>query len=102
MSADRPRAWCRPLPASFLLLAAYAVLSLFMSPGGYLGTDTGAKVATLDVMHERGTARPVLGYWAEDLDPTGELHPIYDAALRRLKDTTIEEPPNPMLEPTPE
>lgn len=81
MSADRPRAWCRPLPASFLLLAAYAVLSLFMSPGGYLGTDTGAKVATLDVMHERGTARPVLGYWAEDLDPTGELHPIYDAAL---------------------
>jgi hypothetical protein len=78
-TAAAPRLWCRGVPATLLLLAAYALLSLFMSPGGYLGTDTGAKVATLDVMHTRGTARPVLGYWAEDLDPDGRLHPIYDA-----------------------
>jgi len=79
---ERPtssRLWQRGLPASLLLLAAYALLSLFMNPGGYLGTDTGAKVATLDVMHTQGTARPVLGYWAEDLDPEGRVHPIYDA-----------------------
>ena len=58
-------------------MAVYVALSFAMSPGGYLGTDTGAKVATLDVMEQRGTARPGLGYWAEDLDPDGTLHPIY-------------------------
>ena len=47
-------------------MAVYVALSFVMSPGGYLGTDTGAKVATLDVMEQRGTARPGLGYWAED------------------------------------
>ena len=61
------------------MLAGYVALSFTTDPGGYLGTDTGAKVATLDVMEQRGTAKPVLGYWAEDFDPTGSLHPIYDA-----------------------
>src|SRR3546814_12247060 len=50
-----------------------------MSPGGYLGTDTGAKVATLEVMDQRGSAKPQLGYWAEQWDPDGSLHPIYDS-----------------------
>jgi hypothetical protein len=68
---------CHPLRAGLLLLGVYVLLSLGMSPGGYLGTDTGAKVATLEVMTERGTADPVLGYWAEEWDPNGELHPIY-------------------------
>ena len=75
----REQWWNRPLLAGILLLAIYVVLSLAMSPGGYLGTDTGAKVATLDVMDERGTPKPVLGYWAEDVEPEGRLHPIYDA-----------------------
>jgi hypothetical protein len=70
---------CRPLRAGLLLLGLYVLLSLGMSPGGYLGTDTGAKVATLEVMTDRGTAEPVLGYWAEQWDPHGTLHPIYDA-----------------------
>jgi hypothetical protein len=69
----------RPSAAGLLLLVVLAALSFAMSTRGYLGTDTGAKVATLDVMDERGTARPVLGYWAEDFDPGGTLHPIYDA-----------------------
>lgn len=72
-------ATCRPLPAAALLLFVYVVLSFAMSPGGYLGTDTGAKVATLEVMRERGTAHPFLGFWAERWDPEGELHPIYGA-----------------------
>lgn len=50
-----------------------------MSGRGYLGTDTGAKVATLEVMLDQDTARPHLGYWAERWDPDGSLHPIYDA-----------------------
>lgn len=69
----------RPAGAALLLLGSYVLVSLGMSTGGYLGTDTGAKVATLDVMEQRHTTRPVLGYWAEDLDPEGALHPIYDA-----------------------
>jgi hypothetical protein len=67
------------LSAGLLLLGAYVLLSFGMSTGGYLGTDTGAKVATLDVMEARHTARPVLGYWAARFDPTGSLHPIYAA-----------------------
>src|SRR3546814_20707548 len=51
-----------------------------MSPGGYLGTDTGAKVATLEVMDQRGSAKPQLAYWAEQWDPDGSLPPLYDSA----------------------
>ena len=46
-------------------------------PGGYLGTDTGGKVATLRAMDQRADFDPDIGYWAETLDPTGELHPLY-------------------------
>lgn len=81
-----PRAWLgdvlsRPVVAAAVLLGLYVLLSFAMSTGGYLGTDTGAKVATLDVMAERGTWSPGLGYWAEDLDPDGSLHPVLDAQL---------------------
>ena len=72
----------RPVVAGLALLLAYAALSTVADPGGYLGTDTGAKVATLEVMVETGSWRPDLGYWAEDRDPAGTLHPIY-AALPR-------------------
>ena len=45
-------------------------LSLLMSPKGYLGTDTGGKVATLEVMaHHGGGLDPDLGYWAARWDP---------------------------------
>jgi hypothetical protein len=75
-----PRA--RPLLAGLVLLLAYVALSAVTDPGGYLGTDTGAKVATLEVMVERDSWRPELGYWAESLDPDGDLHPVYDALPR--------------------
>ncbi|MGH9177728.1 MAG: hypothetical protein ACRD0N_04140, partial [Acidimicrobiales bacterium] len=70
----------RPVPACALLLAAYVVLSLFNDPRGYLGTDTGGKVATLEVMKERGDLDPDVGYWAEEWDPDGALHPLYYTA----------------------
>ena len=65
-----------PAGAVALLLVVYVALSLLNDPGGYLGTDTGGKVATLKVMTERGRFDPDLGYWAEEWDPTGSLHPI--------------------------
>ncbi|MGH9179634.1 MAG: hypothetical protein ACRD0N_13900 [Acidimicrobiales bacterium] len=67
----------RPLPACAVLLGAYLLLSLFNDPRAYLGTDTGGKVATLEVMEERGRLDPDIGYWAEQWDPEGRVHPLY-------------------------
>lgn len=67
----RPILWCAAL------LAVYLVLSLFNDPRAYLGTDTGGKVATLRVMEERGRLDPDIGYWAEEWDPEGRVHPLY-------------------------
>jgi len=78
-----------------LLAACYAAVSFAMSSGGYLGTDTGAKVATLDAMVTRGSWEPDLGYWAEDLDPDGRLHPIFDSA--RIDDGWVHVTTLPML-----
>jgi hypothetical protein len=70
----------RTLLACLLLLGVYAAASALLDPGGYLGTDTGAKVATLDRMVDTGTWRPALPYWADAQDPDGRVHPIYDTA----------------------
>jgi hypothetical protein len=67
----------RPLVACLVLLVAYIGLSFLNDSRGFLGTDTGAKVATLKVMDERGTLDPDVGYWAERYDPAGLLHPLY-------------------------
>lgn len=72
----------RPVPAFAILLVVYAVLSLFSDPGGYLGADTGAKVYTLEVMDQNNTFQPDIGYWAEDHDPDGDLHPVLGAIPR--------------------
>ena len=68
--------WRRSAAAGLLLLAIYVGLSFLNSPRGFLGTDTGGKVATMKVMTERGRFDPDLGYWAEEWDPDGSLHPI--------------------------
>lgn len=68
----------RPWVAALVVLAVYGVLALLNSTGGYLGTDTGAKVITLDRMVEEGTIRPDVGYWAEEWDPGGDYHPLFD------------------------
>lgn len=62
-----------------MLLGLYSLLALGADPAGTLGTDTGAKVYTLEVMAERGSSRPEIGYWAEDLDPDGSVHPVHHA-----------------------
>jgi hypothetical protein len=67
----------RPLTAALLLLACYASLAALTDTGGYLGTDTGTKVHTLEVMDREDDFSPDIGYWAEDLDPSGSVHPIH-------------------------
>lgn len=64
--------------AALVVLAVYVVLALLNSTGGYLGTDTGAKVITLDRMAEQDTFSPAIGYWAEEWDPDGDYHPLFD------------------------
>ena len=71
------RGWLVVVGAMLLLLAAYAGLSLLNDPRGTLGTDTGGKLATLGAMDRNGTFDPDVGYWAADLDPRGDLHPLY-------------------------
>ncbi len=59
-------------------LAAALLLALVLTdPGGFLSSDVGGKVATLEAMDERGDWSPDLGYWAEDLDPDGSLYPMW-------------------------
>lgn len=68
-----------PWVAAIVVLSVYGVLAVLNSTGGYLGTDTGAKVITLDRMAEEGTFSPGIGYWAEEWDPDGEYHPLFDS-----------------------
>ena len=75
---ERAAWWRRPVVAGALLLAAYIALSFLMSPKGYLGTDTGGKVATLEVMaHHGGGLDPDVRYWAARWDPKASLHGLY-------------------------
>ncbi|MBX3314771.1 MAG: hypothetical protein KF906_10665 [Actinobacteria bacterium] len=64
-----------PLLGVILLVAAYVGLSFLNDPSGYLGTDTGGKVLTLQAMEARGDVGHLdVGYWAEEWDPNGDLH----------------------------
>ncbi|HVT75485.1 MAG TPA: hypothetical protein VHD87_00530, partial [Acidimicrobiales bacterium] len=65
------------LLASTVLLAIYLVLSLGNDTRGFLGTDTGGKVATLRAMDAHHNFDPDVGYWAAKWDPSGALHPLY-------------------------
>jgi hypothetical protein len=68
---------CRPLVACLVLLAVYATCSLALNdPRGTLGTDTGGKLATLQVMDRTGSLVPEVGYWTT-ADAKGELHPLF-------------------------
>lgn len=67
----------RPFAACLVLLTCYVALSFLNDTHGYLGTDTGGKVATLRSMERHSGFNPDVGYWAEQWDPTGRLHPLY-------------------------
>lgn len=67
----------RPWTAAVLLVALLGALTFVTDGRGFLGTDTGGKVATVERMLERGDWRNDVGYWAEEHDPDGDLHPLY-------------------------
>lgn len=83
----------RALLAAALLLAVYGVLSVANDPHGYLGTDTGGKVLTLQAMEDRGSTTNLdVGYWAEEHDPEGRLHPYFGTGrigVRWIQVTTV-------------
>jgi len=74
------RIFRRGLAAGAVLLALYVGLSFANDPRGFLGTDTGGKVATLRVMDARHRLDPDVGYWAARWDPDGRVHPLYYTA----------------------
>lgn len=67
----------KPIIAGIILFVLYFGLSFFNSPRGFLGTDTGGKVATLIVMSEQGEMTPEVGYWAAEWDPDARVHGLY-------------------------
>ena len=75
----------RPLAAGALLLAAYVALSFANDTRGYLGTDTGAKVAALRAMERHHGLNPDLGYWAARWDRSGTFHPLVGTSHIRGK-----------------
>lgn len=80
VAADAGAWYLRPWPAGIAVACVYAALSFLLAPGGSLGTDTGAKVATMAVMEQRGVWADLdVGYWAARWDPEGALHPLYQS-----------------------
>jgi hypothetical protein len=91
---ERVRGWLtRPIVAALVLLAVYGALTLVLNdPRGTLGTDTGGKLATLQVMDQRGSLLPDVGYWAARYDPHATLHPLfytYDVGGHWVNVTTL-------------
>ena len=67
----------RSLRRSALLLTVVLFVAVqFTDPAGYLSTDVGGKTATLEILANDGLRHPDIGYWAEQWDPDGSLHPI--------------------------
>ncbi len=69
----------RPLVAACVLLVIYFTAMRFCDADGSIGSDTGARVATLRAMGDH-RLHPDVGYWAEGFDPEGRLHPLSPGA----------------------
>lgn len=87
----------RPVVAGVVLFLVYLLASLATDPGGSLSSDVGSKVATVDAIAENPGLDPGVGYWAEDVDPDGTLHPLYQS--RRVGDRWIAVSTLPILGP---
>lgn len=72
------RVLTRPVVAVAVVLVVYGLLALGNAHQiGYLSTDTGGKVATLEAMARQDGPTLDVGYWAETWDPDGTLHPMW-------------------------
>ncbi|MEM9200648.1 MAG: hypothetical protein AAGC53_03270 [Actinomycetota bacterium] len=76
--AQRHRRWYERTGPSVVALISVLLLALLATDTmGFLSTDVGGKLATLEAMHRNGTLSPDLGYWAESADPDGSLYPMW-------------------------
>lgn len=63
-----------------MVFGVLMLVGQLMDPAGFLSTDVGGKVATLDAMSAGHTLSPDLGYWAASLDPDGSLFPMFSTS----------------------
>lgn len=77
VDSTESRWWQRPGPASIVLALLLGAFLLCTDAGGFLSTDVGGKMATMEAMARRGDWSPDLGYWAADIDPDGSLYPMW-------------------------
>ena len=63
-----------------MLFVVLGSLMLLTDSAGFLSTDVGGKVATLEAMKVSGGLTPDLGYWAETADPDGSLYPMWSTS----------------------
>ena len=94
-SDSRVRAGRLVLPSAdrgAALTAVRVALMLLTGPMGFLSTDVGGKLATLEAMQRNGGSSPDLGYWAESVDPDCSLYPMFSTqhvADARVNVTTL-------------
>ncbi|MDW3218200.1 MAG: hypothetical protein R8F63_06265 [Acidimicrobiales bacterium] len=94
--ALEPTHWYeRPHLAVPGLAALLIALLLLTDPMGFLSTDVGGKLATLEAMDRNGGVSPDLGYWAADVDPDGSLYPMFRTS--RVGDAWVNVTTVPML-----
>lgn len=83
--SSRPTGRARPRTSTFgavlLLVLLYVSLAAAGDTRASSGSDAGGKVATVRVMAETGSSDPDVGYWAEQADPDGRLHPLTKTQL---------------------
>lgn len=71
------RRWLtRPVVAGLVLLIAYVGLSFLNDERAYFVSDAGGRVTTIRAMERNGGFDLDLGYWAEQWDPNGVVHPV--------------------------
>lgn len=66
----------RPVVAGLVLLIAYVGLSFVNDERAYFVSDAGGRVTTIRAMERNGGFDVDLGYWAEQWDPNGVVHPV--------------------------
>ncbi|MGI8791931.1 MAG: hypothetical protein ACR2H3_01925 [Acidimicrobiales bacterium] len=68
----------RPALAAIALVGVYLVIAWLGDTRAWSGADAGGKAATAVHMVAVDSWTPDVGYWAEEWDPTGLHHPLYN------------------------
>lgn len=87
----------RPVVAGIVLFLVYVAGSFVTDPGGSLSSDVGSKVAAVRAAEENGGVDIDVGYWAEEADPDGSFHALYQT--HRVDDAWVPVTTLPFLGP---